>query len=145
MPAQRVAASTSRSRNLASLLRRLLRKFAISSKPAAPDLAWTFAEPLVRIHLPPAASQHHVSPRFADYQLVVAASAIIIRRSEARLTHLKCPQREEVTEIYGCYVSAIYADFAHLRENLAASKLLLPSDVLEALDRVTASADAPTP
>lgn len=34
---------------------------------------------------------------------------------------------------------------AHLRENLAASKLLLPSDALEALDRIASSSGAPTP
>jgi hypothetical protein len=39
-----------------SLLQRYLKKFAISSKPGAPDLSWTFAEPLVRIRFPPAVS-----------------------------------------------------------------------------------------
>jgi pyridoxine 4-dehydrogenase len=34
---------------------------------------------------------------------------------------------------------------AHLRENLAASKMLLPSDALEALDRIASSSGAPTP
>jgi pyridoxine 4-dehydrogenase len=34
---------------------------------------------------------------------------------------------------------------AHLRENLAASKLLLPSDALEAPDRIASSSGAPTP
>jgi hypothetical protein len=63
MPAQRVAASTSRSRNLAVVTTKVAEEVRDLLKTRGPDLSWTFAEPLVRIQFPPAVSLRTIGSR----------------------------------------------------------------------------------